>query len=163
MSNSNPHPLSQLDPSKRILKRAQYEAFAFSLLGGDVLVRNESHANPENHEYRVTIENGLPMSCECPADEHTEEACKHRVGVAIRPSIIESANEMQALTDGGIEANHSPGDSLEDEAPHPGCAHLSKEIPCWECVRSGRREIPGGIRAYICAQNIYVFHRATKS
>jgi hypothetical protein len=141
MSNSNS--LSQLDPSKRILKRAQYEAFAFYLQDGHVLVRNESHAEPANHEYRVTIENGHPTSCECPADEHTEEACKHRVGVAIRPSIIESADEMQALTDGGVEAKPNVvEDQSEDEAPEPGCEHLSEDFPCWECVRTGRREVP---------------------
>jgi len=143
MSNSNP--LSQLDPSKRILKRAQYEAFAFSLSDGHVLVRNESHADPENHEYRVTIEDGLPTSCECPADEQAEEACKHRVGIAIRPSIIESASEMQALTDGGVEAKRNVETnevSSGDEAPEPGCEHLSEDFPCWECVRTGRQEIP---------------------
>jgi len=135
-------PLAELDPSKRVLKRAQYEAFQFSLYEGNVLVRNESHADPENHEYRVTIEDGLPVSCECPADEHAEEACKHRVGVAIRPSIIESATEVQTLTDGGMKTREPPEEDLPEEEPYPGCEHLDEEFPCWECVRSGRREIP---------------------
>jgi len=139
---SNSIPLAELDPSKRILKRAQYEAFQFSLHEGNVLVRNESHADPENHEYRVTIKDGLPVSCECPADEHAEEACKHRVGVAIRPSIIESATEVQALTDGGTKTRELPEEDLPEEEPTPGCEHLDEEFPCWECVQSGRREIP---------------------
>ena len=40
------------DVPNRILKRAQYEAFAFAWVDGEVRVRNESHAEPSAHEYR---------------------------------------------------------------------------------------------------------------
>lgn len=56
---------------------------------------------------RATIENGPPISCECLADEHAEETCKHRVGISILPSIIESASEMQALTDVALRRNRT--------------------------------------------------------
>lgn len=88
-------PISQLDPTKRVLKRAQYEAFKFSLLNGNVLVRNASYSDPTEHEYLVTVHDGLPKSCDCPADTHSQGPCKHRVAVAIRTSILEAAIAMQ--------------------------------------------------------------------
>jgi hypothetical protein len=141
------HLLTSLDPSTRVRKRAEYEAFAFSLIEGDVLVRNESHADPENHEYRVTIENGIPKRCECPADTHTEEACKHRIALAIRDKILEAATEYRTLADGGPKAEpetDSGGDEhTEDSTPDSsaGCEHLDG-FPCWECVRTGKRTLP---------------------
>lgn len=59
---------TDFEPTSRVLKRAQYEAFAFSILDGDIRVRNESHENPANHEYLVSVVNGMPATCECPAD-----------------------------------------------------------------------------------------------
>ena len=56
--------LERLSPTNRILKRAQYEAFAFSPYDVDVLVRNESHLNPADHEYRITVVDGIPTTCE---------------------------------------------------------------------------------------------------
>lgn len=92
-------PLARLDPADRVLNRAQYEAFAFSLLEGDIRVRNESYPEPGNHEYRVAVVDGLPVSCECPADAKFEGPCKHRVAVAIRPALLELATSMQAVAD----------------------------------------------------------------
>lgn len=90
--------LDQLNLTTRVLKRAQYEAFEFSLFDGDVIVRNESHSNPDDHEYRISIVDGVPTTCECLADQHSDGPCKHRVAVAIRPLIIESATAMRAAT-----------------------------------------------------------------
>lgn len=94
-------PFAHLDPSNRVCKRAQYEAFAFSLQAGDVRVRNESHLDPAAHEYRVSVVDGLPVSCTCPADEGDDDPCKHRVAVAIRPTILDLAMAMQAVSDCG--------------------------------------------------------------
>lgn len=96
------HPLDQFDVPTRVLKRAQYEAFAFELRGTDVLVRNESHACPDDHEYVVTIDDGLPATCTCPADEHSEYPCKHRVAIVIRSPILEFALEVQETVDSGV-------------------------------------------------------------
>ncbi|MFC5971387.1 SWIM zinc finger family protein [Halomarina salina] len=94
------HPLDRLSTTARILKRAQYEAFAFSLLAdGDVLVRNESYANPSDHEYRVRVRDGLPVACPCPADERYEHACKHRVALAVRRPVLDTARAARAVTD----------------------------------------------------------------
>ena len=91
------HPIERLEPTQRTLRRAQYEAFEFELTEQGVLVRNASHANPADHEYLVTIEDGLPHSCPCPADEHYQGACKHRVSVAIRTPVLEAARNAQRI------------------------------------------------------------------
>lgn len=128
--------LDALDVLSRVAKRAQNEAFAFDVDGPEVRVRNESHADPSAHEYIVRIENGVPASCTCPADAHYESACKHRVAVAIRKAVLTAATH--ALTDGGTTTeNEASGEDPEDCT----CPSLG-DLPCWECVRTGRREIP---------------------
>jgi hypothetical protein len=138
-------PLEELDPSNRILKRAQYEAFAFSLLDGDVQVRNESHADPSEHEYRVTIVDGMPTHCDCPADETYEGPCKHRVAIAIRPRILDVAMQIQLVTDGGIATtrNRAGADRTDETEADPcDCENVDNDFPCWECFRTGRKELP---------------------
>jgi hypothetical protein len=128
--------LDALDVLNRVAKRAQHEAFAFDVEETNVHVRNESYADPSAHEYTVRIDEGIPESCTCPADAHYESACKHRVAVAIRKPVLTAAT--RALTDGGTttEADASV------EAPEDcTCASLG-DLPCWECVRTGRREFP---------------------
>lgn len=78
-----------LDVPTRTLKRAQYEAFAFEWVDGDVRVRNESYADPTNHEYLVQIDAGRPIACSCPADAKYDNPCKHRVALSIRRPILQ--------------------------------------------------------------------------
>lgn len=136
--------LAEWKPSNRILKRAQYEAFEFALFEGDVHVRNESYPDPANHEYRVTIENGDPIACECPADETYDEPCKHRLAVAIRPRLLELASTSSLLADGGRTAleDFQRDSGRESASDQCSCDKLAGEFPCWECVRTGRREVP---------------------
>lgn len=136
-------PLASLDPTNRVLKRAQYEAFAFSLLDGDIRVRNESHCNPANHEYRVTVGDGIPTACQCPADATYAEPCKHRVAVAIRPRILDIAMTMQVVTDGGIgtdDDDHPADHSGGGESTQCDCDELADDFPCWAWVQAGRRD-----------------------
>jgi len=165
-------PLTQLQTTSRVIKRAQYEAFEFTVDGDGVLVRNASHANPDEHEYVVTVENGLPTECECPADANYDGACKHRVAVAIRRPILDAAVDRQLAADGGPSLSRdrpertdapkerTPKTASEDsvaassQAPENDeddvdencseCEKFSSDFPCWECVRTGRRSIPGG-------------------
>ncbi|WP_458208773.1 SWIM zinc finger family protein [Haladaptatus sp. NG-SE-30] len=88
---SHDHVLSQLTFTSRVAKRAQYEALEFTIVPEGVLVRNASHANPAEHEYLVTVRDGVPVACECPADDRYDGACKHRVGVAIRTPILQKS------------------------------------------------------------------------
>lgn len=158
--------LDRLDVSIRALKRAQYEAFDFRLTDGGVTVRNGSHANPDDHVYDVTVRDGVPVACTCPADEHQETTCKHRLAVAIRKPVLDAATIHTAredirenrernddssgavpllVTDGAGLA-HSPsegGDPVDPERPDD-CACLADpdSFPCWPCVRDGYRELP---------------------
>jgi hypothetical protein len=99
MCSPGTHPLERLEYSRRVLKRAQYEAFEFSLVDGNICVRNASHANPAAHEYRVRIDDEHPVACTCPFDTRANTACKHRVAVAIRPKLLDAATTMQTLSD----------------------------------------------------------------
>lgn len=103
-----------------------YEAFEFSLLDGDVHVRNESHLDPSHHEYRVTVVDGDPAACECPADAADDGPCKHRVAVAIRPQILDIAVKMQAVTDGGLvtDDDHPADQSRDLNATQCDCDEL---------------------------------------
>lgn len=139
------HPLSRLSYSNRVAKRAQYEAFEFSLSADGVTVRNCSHADPTNHEYQVTVTDGVPSACTCPADSRFEGACKHRVAVAIRRPLIEAATTRVA-TDGGVSNATDDATRIERTEvvrnPDDTCDDCLDAFPCWECGRSGRKELP---------------------
>ncbi|WP_135365018.1 SWIM zinc finger family protein [Halosimplex halophilum] len=147
------HPLQQLDVSTRVAKRAQYEAFEFSLSPGGITVRNGSHANPSEHEYLVRIEDGIPVVCDCPADEHYEGACKHRVAVAIRRPVLNAAGTAdgaqpvapdggRVTTQAGEKPDTDPLQDGRDVRDEEECSECIGEFPCWECVRTGRKELP---------------------
>ncbi|WP_158057940.1 SWIM zinc finger family protein [Halorussus halophilus] len=139
-SSSDPteHVLSVLEFTTRTAKRAQYEAFEFTVTTDGVEVRNTSHANPSAHEYLVTVHNGIPKQCGCPADAKYEGACKHRLAVAIRTPILEAATHRLA-TDGGVQTASPQDDS---ERPDDCNCVAGSDFPCWECYRSGRRDLP---------------------
>ncbi|WP_310732959.1 SWIM zinc finger family protein [Halostella salina] len=141
-------PLARLDVTKRVVKRAQYEAFEFSIEDTGVRVRNGSHANPENHEYLVTVADGLPSDCECPANATYDGACKHRVAVAIRRPVLDAALDRQVAADGGTprkQRNAADTSSVTAKNTEPptdcDCDELTTEFPCWECVRTGYRTL----------------------
>jgi len=155
-------PLANLQTTSRVIKRAQYEAFEFTIEATGVRVRNASHAKPADHEYVVTITNGLPSACECPADANYDGACKHRVAVAIRKPILDAAIDRQIVADGGtpVSTDEEDSDTLDDPSSRGSsgagassdnpedtetnadsceCAGLPEGFPCWECVRTGRQ------------------------
>ena len=131
---------AQLETTRRVIKRAQYEAFEFELQNTGIRVRNCSHADPTNHEYHVTIEGGIPVACECPAEQKYPSACKHRVAVAIRTPLLEAATS-QAVTDGGAVTLKDESED-EEEGDDCDCEHLESDFPCWECYRTGKRDLP---------------------
>lgn len=117
--------LHHLGVSDKVVKRAQYEAFEFEVTPGIVTVRNGSYADPENHEYQVSVEDGSPISCECPADVHQEGPCKHRVAIAIRQPVLTAAAE-RSVADGGKQR---PDDCA--------CWSPDQELPCFQCFNAG--------------------------
>lgn len=140
----------EFDASTR--KRAQYEAFDFELEApGLMTVRNESHENADEHSYRVNVEDGIPVACECPSDTYHDGACKHRVAVAIREPVLEAATEYErteeseVATDGGTTversaANASAQEQHDNERPaNCDCLPTFEDLPCWPCYRRGFR------------------------
>lgn len=118
-------------------------------------VRNESHADPAAHEYQVTVTDGVPTACTCPADEHGDGACKHRIAVAIRRPVLDVATNPTARILRGATGGKSnrarqrqpdqPTDE-DDIQPEPNdlaceCAALGGSFPCWHCVRTGRKSL----------------------
>jgi len=142
----------ELDVTKRTVKRAQYEALEFALSPDGVQVRNNSHANPEDHEYLVEVVDGVPTACTCPADAKYDGACKHRIAVAIRRPILDAVRRQQLVADGGVSSASKPKeneprddeDNDQDHLDECDCADLGSDFPCWECYRSGRRDFPSG-------------------
>jgi len=155
------HPLAQLEFSKRVAKRAQYEALDISICGTDILVRNESHATPEDHEYTVSVEEGIPVSCTCPADARFDGACKHRVAVAIRRPLLDTLQRVKRgeppiAADGGLstpqaDSDHTSETSDVTDAPidsspdlldrdSEDCPECLTDFPCWECYLTGRAD-----------------------
>ncbi|WP_135303734.1 SWIM zinc finger family protein [Haloarcula amylovorans] len=151
------HPLAKLQFSKRVAKRAQYEALDISLCGDEVLVRNESHADPEDHEYTVTVEDGVPVACTCPADTRFDGACKHRVAVAIRRPLLDAiacqrVGEPLVVSDGGHPHSGVTSEISSDETVDSGventtadetakeCDDCRPAFPCWECYKRGHAD-----------------------
>ena len=127
-------------------KRAQYEAFDFELdAPGLVTVRNESHENADEHSYRVNVEGGVPVACECPADMYHEGACKYRVAVAIREPVLAAASEyereqeLEVATDGGATIEHlTVCEQSEKSRPEDcDCLPTFRDLPYWPCYREG--------------------------
>lgn len=145
------NPLASLEDTSRDTKRAQYEAFEFTLVPDGIRVRSGSYADPENHEYLVTVTDCVPTDCTCPADAHCEGACKHRVAGAIRRPLINAVMVDTALAaDGGLvdesrreDAAADPDGIAASAAGESDCPDCLAGVPCWECVRPGRRGLSG--------------------
>ena len=131
---SDHHPLDRLDVSPRVLRRAQYEALAFFIRPPYVEVRNYSYPDPENHRYSIGLADGIPINCTCPADVEYARACKHRVGLAIRSRVLDMAIEANIAADGGTD------DRVERPAECE-CQPYDR-LPCWPCVKTGRKSLP---------------------
>jgi len=132
--------LDLLEYDDQIVKRAQWEAFEFTVHGdGDVEVVNDSHADADDHTYTVHVEGGIPSDCTCPADTYQEGACKHRVAVAIREPVLEVASREQPVrADGGVALAEFGADDRDDDRPEGcGCAPSMEDLPCWPCYRDG--------------------------
>lgn len=70
-----------MSPAARF-ERAVDEDLRLSVLDdGDVLVRNHSHDDPSEHEYRVEHEDGSVTGCNCPDAEWRGVVCKHQIAV----------------------------------------------------------------------------------
>jgi hypothetical protein len=133
------HPLDRLEVSQRVLKRAEYEALAFFIRPPYVEVRNHSYIDPENHTYRVRIADGIPVNCTCPADIRYRRACKHRVGVAIRPRVLDKVADGSAGTDQRSEELSGASEVGDDDSPDECECHGEDHLPCRACGDASRK------------------------
>jgi len=134
--------LEVLEYGEQIAKRAQWEAFEFTVLGdGDVEVVNGSHDESEEHTYTVHVEGEIPSDCTCPAWEYQEGACKHMVGVAIREPVLEAVStEPTVKADRGVTVE---ADTIDDSDKRPDdcdCTPVMEDLPCWPCYRDDFEE-----------------------
>ncbi|WP_231188298.1 SWIM zinc finger family protein [Haladaptatus sp. DYF46] len=124
-----------LEADETAQNRAQAEQFAFDVdVPGLINVTNESHENPAEHHYVVTLDDvtGDAMACTCPHHVHRSAFCKHMVGV-------------ETTTDDGTLTAFLPEDNETDEDDTESveckCGGLNG-FPRWPCVRTGRKELP---------------------
>jgi len=147
------HPLAALTFSTRVAKRAQYERFDIRPATGGFQIRNESHANPADHEYLVEMDRAVPQACTCPADERFDGACKHRVAIAIRrpegnQAQRSSGNRTRLRGDGGSSIDSDSEDTVSPngtkrptfDSDSEECEECLPEFPCWDCYRQGRQD-----------------------
>ena len=98
-------------PSTTTLKRAQWEAFAFTVCpNGVVNVTNASYGlDARGHTYSVRLDDttnsdddGVPVACSCAHHEHRNATCKHMVAVAITaPVRIAATYALRVAADNG--------------------------------------------------------------
>lgn len=136
-----------LDADETTEKRAKWESFAFVLpTAGKVNVANHSYGDDEakEHTYTVTVDEGGPIECTCPAFEYhcaPGEACKHMVAVTETEPVLAAALELvtedddepEIRTDGGIV-------EAEPESVRPEectCLARMEDLACWPCFREG--------------------------
>lgn len=147
------HPLDALTFSTRVAKRAQYEQFEITTVETGFRIRNESHANPDKHEYTVRMDGHIPIACTCPADERFDGPCKHRVAVAIRqpsrrPVWTATSSSTTVRSDGESPAGGTSAVQERSTADVQGlaeddCKECRPSFPCWECYLTERRDFTG--------------------
>ncbi|WP_435158573.1 SWIM zinc finger family protein [Haladaptatus sp. DFWS20] len=75
---------SELEADATAQKRAQWEQFSFDVgAPGLIEVTNESHENPAEHQYSVSIDDATEelVACTCPHHVHRNAYCKHMAAV----------------------------------------------------------------------------------
>ncbi|EFW92348.1 zinc finger SWIM domain protein [Haladaptatus paucihalophilus DX253] len=131
MSTKSP---TELESDEKAQKRAQWEQFGFHVEApGQVEVTNESHDNPADHQYVVTLDDvtGKAMACTCPHHVHRSAFCKHMTAVE------------NATDDGTLTAFPSDDETDENDTESAECdCDGLNGFPCWPCVRTGRKELP---------------------
>ena len=128
MSTKSP---AELEADETAQKRAQWEQFSFRVEApGMVEVTNESHDNPEEHQYVVTLDDVTEdaMACTCPHHVHRSVFCKHMAAVAT------------ATDDGTLTAFPSEEDDNERiSGPYTGYDKYGNvDHRYWRCEECGR-------------------------
>ncbi|WP_227357655.1 SWIM zinc finger family protein [Haladaptatus salinisoli] len=93
-------------------------------------VTNESHDNPAEQQYVVTLDDVTDdaMACTCPHHGHLSTFCKHMAGV-------------ENVTDDGTLDVFSSKDKDDVDSEGCDCDGLGG-FPCWPCMQTGLAELP---------------------
>ncbi|AAG19403.1 SWIM zinc finger family protein [Halobacterium salinarum] len=162
--------VNELNFGAKTSKRAGWEAWEFSIEAPHLVrVTNASYGfEKEDHSYLVGVKDRdgdlIPAECECPADKYNEEYdCKHKVALATigGPVILQAAADCPTPTvdsgetttqtleelraDGGAISDRTVEESppLNEAKPDEcACGDLCDDFPCFECVRTGEKELP---------------------
>ena len=153
--------VDQLSFGAKTVKRVTWELWEFTIVSPYLVeVTNASYGvEKDDHAYTVGVEerDGLivPSECDCPADLHYEDDCKHKVALATvggktvlnaavnysppngRRSTTKSITVRDKLqTDGGnsTDENRCPNGDSMCPGPNPG----NDELPCFECHMMGK-------------------------
>ncbi|GAA5052314.1 SWIM zinc finger family protein [Haladaptatus pallidirubidus] len=100
-------PSAGLESDETAQKPAQAEQFSYSIeVPGMVDVTNESHENPADHQYTVSIDDVTDelMACTCPHHIHCNAYCKHLAVVAER----NGSHEVAAFNTNSDNIRDSP-------------------------------------------------------
>lgn len=93
----------------KVLKRAQWEAFEFEIeASGLVKVINGSYGEEkDDHTYRVKVEDGLPVACECPHFRYNDDVdlCKHGASLLLREPVLKAAKSQQEAAEKAMIAD----------------------------------------------------------
>lgn len=152
------HIVEQLDFSPETTKRVTWEAWEFTIVGPNLVdVTNASYGYLKaDHTYTVGVEERdgvvLPAECDCPADMHREQDCKHKVALATvgGPTVLNAACAFEGPTpradtdcttvadklraDGGAPSEVCPNGNKRCEGPD------GEAFPCYDCYDvEGRR------------------------
>jgi hypothetical protein len=120
--------------------RAQAEQFSFDVdAPGLVEVTNESHENPADHQYTVSIDDVTKelMACTCPHHVHRNAFCKHMAAVGTETD------------DGTLDA--FPSDDERISGPHTGYDTYGKvDHKYWQCEYGGAEATRKGALTDCC-------------
>ncbi|MFC6954099.1 SWIM zinc finger family protein [Halorubellus litoreus] len=142
----------------RTSQRVSWESWEFTVVGPyQVKVTNASYGYlKEDHAYVVGVEERegviVPAECECPADVHGDKDCKHKVALATvaGPTVLNAAVDFErpASNSDALESATTAKDLLTSDTDvladdHQDCAECAglSTMPCWECVRDGKRHL----------------------
>ncbi|WP_246986358.1 hypothetical protein [Halorientalis marina] len=141
--------VEHLNFGKKTSLRVTWEAWEFTIVGPhQVEVTNASYGFlKDDHSYVVGVgeRDGVvvPVECGCPADRYNENYdCKHKVALATvgGPTVLNAAVNYESPSDyDDTPEATTAADKLRADG---GCECDSDDFPCWECVRTDRRELP---------------------
>lgn len=149
--------VEHLEFTTRTSKRVSWESWEFTIVAPcTIRVTNASYGYlKEDHAYTVDVEERdgvvVPVECECPADQHSDRDCKHKLALAAvgGRTVLNAAADFENPAPVDDDTTESGTDELGGgavladaklgtEESCPECDALSG-LPCWPCYRDGKR------------------------